>query len=123
MRYLRRGLLARAEGPVGGVRTPAGGRLPRVEVADIPVPRIRRSLPRPAGHPEAASQASGGIAGDAARLDRAVGIARRRLQVDGCSCLARRDAAMLATFDRRPAALALSPAIPLWSSEASQEAP
>jgi predicted nucleic acid-binding protein len=101
-----------------------------LEVANVLVTRLRTDLPVPPGAPEVPVRElqAGGIAftPDAVLRDSAVTIARRHLHpVYECLylALARREEAMLATFDRRLAALAESLAIPLWSPDRVQEAP
>lgn len=102
----------------------------QVEVTNVLVMRMRRRKPVPPDYPDAALRElrSGGIAWthDALLIDSAVAIARRHLHpVYDCLylALARREEAMLATFDRRLALLAERLAIPLWSPETSQESP
>ena len=102
----------------------------QLEVANALVMRIRRRLPTPEGYPAAVLRElrSGGIdwTPDAELIDAAVTIGRRHLHpVYDCLylALARREEAMLATFDRRLAALATTLAIPLWSAEPPKDAP
>jgi predicted nucleic acid-binding protein len=102
----------------------------QIEVANVLVMRHRRNLPVRADFPEAALQElrSGTIAwtADQLLLDSAMAIARRHLHaIYDCLylALARREEAMLATFDRRLAALAESLAIPLWSPDSVPEHP
>jgi predicted nucleic acid-binding protein len=101
-----------------------------LELANAFVMRQRRGRPNPPGYPEAGlvEIRSGGInwTSDAVLLDSAMAIARRHLHpVYDCLyfALARREEAMLATFDRRLTLLAERLAIPLWSPETSQETP
>jgi predicted nucleic acid-binding protein len=102
----------------------------QVEVANVMVMHMRRRKPIPLDYPEAALRElrSGGIAWtpDSLLIDSAAAIARRHLHpVYDCLylALARREEAMLATFDRRLAALAEALAIPLWSPDDVQETP
>lgn len=102
----------------------------QLELANVFVMRLRRGRPTPPDYPQAALRElrTGGIhwVPDAALLDSAADIGRRYLHpIYDCLylALARREEAMLATFDRRLALLAERLAIPLWLPETSQEAP
>ena len=92
------------------------------------IARLRRGLPVPEDAPRSALEArrAGGIGWtpDADLVDQAAGIARRHLHPTyNCLylALARREDAMLATFDTSLAALATTLTIPLWSPEAPRE--
>jgi predicted nucleic acid-binding protein len=121
---------------VDEVESPKARRLPKgpsplfaptlvqLEVANALLMRLRRRLPCPPGYPEAALNElrSGAVAfvPDATLLDAAMALARRLLHpIYDCLylTLARREEALLATFDRRLAALATQLAIPLWEPE------
>jgi predicted nucleic acid-binding protein len=109
-----------AEGP-NPLFAPA---LVQIEVANALLMRMRRGLPSPPDYPETAVNElrAGGItfAPDAELLDGAMALARRLLHpIYDCLylTLARREEAMLATFDRRLAALAARLAVPLWDPE------
>ncbi len=122
---------------VDEVQSPRARRLPRsqapllapalvlLEVANALLMRRRRGLPCPPGYPEAAVEGlrSGGsvsFVADAALLDGAMALGSRFLHPidDGLYLtLARREEALLATLDRRLAALAAQLAIPLWEPD------
>ena len=92
----------------------------QLEIANALVMRMRRKLPTPPGYPEQAlDELRSGTAiffPDAELLDGAMAISRRFLHpIYDCLylTLARREEALLATFDRRLATLATQLAIPL----------
>jgi predicted nucleic acid-binding protein len=98
--------------------------LVQIEVANALLMRLRRRLPCPPGYPEAALDElrSGAVTfvPDATLLDAAMALAGRLLHpIYDCLylTLARREEAVLATFDRRLAALATQLAIPLWEPD------
>ena len=97
-----------------------------VEVANAFLTRLCRGRPCPPGYPTAGLNVLRGgtvtFTSDAALLDAAVLIAERHAHpVYDCLylALARREEAMLATFDPRLARLAERLAVPLWSPEAA----
>ena len=98
--------------------------LVQIEVANALMMRLRRRPPCPPGYPEAALNElrSGTVTfvPDATLLDAAMALAGRLLHpIYDCLylTLARREEAMLATFDARLARHATALAIPLWDPD------
>jgi predicted nucleic acid-binding protein len=116
---------ARAAVLQGGLAPLLAPALVQLEVANALLMRRRRGLPSPPGYPESAVEElrSGGsvtFVPDAALLDGAMALGSRFLHpIYDCLylTLARREEALLATFDRRLAALAAQLAIPLWEPD------